>query len=184
YNRVAGEVDPAAYRGFLQEYLATKATLYSKLAAGSPPSVIKTVEAHLESAHTRLKINGYYGTDPAVESAYLAAGGESHVALPVAVGLEELTDQAYINDILENELRGVRMARHPQYATREGLTQYGMSWRDQSTYISQYTIDEGRTLTVRAILHEELQHRFWARGIEGSAVHHERMAPIIDRFMK
>ena len=97
---------------------------------------------------------------------------------------EELTGQAYIDDILKNELRNVYMTRHPQYATREGLTQYGMSWRDQSTYISQYAIDEGRTLTVRAILHEELHHRFWARGIEGSAVHHELMAPIIDRFMK
>jgi len=105
------------------------------------------------------------------------------VARAAARGGNTLTGQAYIDDVLSRELSGVRMTHYPRYATREGLKQYGMAVRNQSTIISQYSIDEGRAHVVGTILEEELHHRFWARGIEGSQVHHDLMEPIIERFM-
>ncbi len=86
YLEAAQRVDPQAYRGTLQEYIATKAVLYQNIVEGRPPEVIEAAETQVSNALMRLKINGFYGTDPAVETAWQAGGLEALPSTVAAIG--------------------------------------------------------------------------------------------------
>ena len=87
---------------------------------------------------------------------------------------------------MEKELAGVRMTYLPEYV-EYGLNVDGMATQPLGrfpgrTRISRLAVEAGRMNIIETILHEELHHRFWARGIEEG--HHSLMKPIIEKFFK
>jgi RHS repeat-associated protein len=92
YNRLADETDPAAWYGHQQIYYATKAVLYELLSEGVSPEsqLVKDHAAIVESKYIALANNGFYGVGPALRSAYISAGGESAVAIPLMTGFMAL----------------------------------------------------------------------------------------------
>ncbi|MBC7344079.1 MAG: hypothetical protein H5U03_01380 [Clostridia bacterium] len=72
--------------------------------------------------------------------------------------------QSFIDDIVQTELKNVRLSQHPQYSPDIPLDTYGLARRNTFTQIGPRAIQEGRRETLITIVHEEMHHRLWARG--------------------
>jgi RHS repeat-associated protein len=119
YNHVSEEVDPRAYHGHLQPYLAAKGALYYNLATKAAPETIATSEEYLANDLSRLKVSGYFGKE-AGWSAAADASGLLGMPLMAIGGLEELgapglsrgivSEQAPPGEHLENTARSLQDA--------------------------------------------------------------------------
>jgi len=81
---------------------------------------------------------------------------------------EFLTPQGLIDDIVSNELRGMRLTLPPEYNPNLPFQEYGSSLKNVPTrpgytQIGPRALVDGRKEIVNTIVHEELHHRIWAR---------------------
>ncbi len=87
------------------------------------------------------------------------------------------------DDIAQNELANTRLTHPPAYDSEMPLDIYGMATRNESTRIGPLAIDQGRRETLVTIVHEEMHHRLWARGVP-SNLHHPYVERVAQRFAR
>ncbi|MGB9880348.1 MAG: hypothetical protein ACPLRM_06260, partial [Anaerolineae bacterium] len=72
--------------------------------------------------------------------------------------------QSFIDDIVQTELKNVRLSQYPQYDPSIPRIRYGEALPGRYTRIGPLAIEEGRRETLVTIVHEEMHHRVYARG--------------------
>jgi hypothetical protein len=90
--------------------------------------------------------------------------------------VKRLRAQALIDDIVQNELRNVRLTHYPQYDPTMPFYKYGEAAQGLYTKVGSLAIQEGRRETLLTIAHEEMHHRLWARGWLQSEAYVESIA--------
>lgn len=92
-----------------------------------------------------------------------------------------------IESIINSELSGINFIQKPQYSP---FVNTGVAMKDVGTHIGKSRFSS-RIDLINTIVHEELHHRWWRRGIPGYLHHspdkyvpNERFYNVIDRYMK
>jgi RHS repeat-associated protein len=110
-----------------------------------------------------------------------AVGKLAHQRATQAV--ERATGNAFVDDVLENELSNVRTTVKPTYDPT--LTDaYGLSSRGEFSTVGQPSVQAGRLEVVDTIIHEEVHQRLWARGIPGPQHNEEHIWNVSRRFTR
>lgn len=92
-----------------------------------------------------------------------------------------------IESIIKSELSGIKFTHKPQYSP---FVNTGVAMKDVGTHIGKSRFSSRNDL-INTIVHEELHHRWWSRGISGHPHHspdkyvpNERFYNVIERYMK
>ncbi len=108
---------------------------------------------------------GQIATDALIGGGLAGVGyGVGRLVKPMPKLSAHSPEQSLIDDIVQNELRNVRLSQYPQYNPDIPLDIYGRARQNTFTQIGPRAIQEGRGETLITIVHEEMHHRLWARG--------------------
>jgi len=91
--------------------------------------------------------------------------------------------QSLIDDIVQTELKNVRLSQYPQYNPNIPSDIYGLARRSAFTQVGPQAIQEGRGETLITIVHEEMHHRLWTRGVP-THLHHPYVENVAQRFAR
>jgi len=91
--------------------------------------------------------------------------------------------QELIDEIVQNELANVRLSHYPEFDPSMPFMRYGEAVRGLYTRIGPLAVEEGHVETLIAIVHEEMHHRLWARGVP-TYLHHPYVEEVAQRFAR
>ena len=98
-----------------------------------------------------------------VTAIYHMSGARTRYAQAQQARARAPQPQDLIDDVVENELRNVRLTHYPEYDPDIPHPIAGQSYKRRFTHIGPAAVQAGRRETLITIVHEEMHHRLFAR---------------------